>query len=103
MVFFPASIRKNTPAARLSHIDKFLAVFSTLFFLIFRTVSLESGGIRGNMLTRRALRGQPPLLVGILRATEGILRIKNVNPVTLSNRLFTLSELKIFLFFRYTK
>ncbi|NBJ99130.1 hypothetical protein D5282_17895 [bacterium 1xD8-48] len=32
-----------------------------------------------------------------------ILRIKNVNPVTLSNRLFTLSELKIFLFFRYTK
>ena len=36
-------------------------------------------------------------------AAEGILRIKNVNPVTLSNRLFTLSELKIFLFFRYTK
>ena len=36
-------------------------------------------------------------------AAEGIVRIKNVNPVTLSNRLFTLSELKIFLFFRYTK
>ena len=53
MVFFPASIRKNTPAARLSHIDKFLVVFSTLFFLIFRTVSLESGGVRVNMLTRR--------------------------------------------------
>ena len=40
MVFFPASIRKNTPAARLSHIDEFLAVFLTPFFLIFRTVSL---------------------------------------------------------------
>ena len=36
-------------------------------------------------------------------AAEGIVRIKNVNPVTLSNRLFTLSALKIFLFFRYTK
>ena len=42
------------------------------------------------------LTGHPPLF-------EGIVRIKNVNPVTLSNRLFTLSELKIFLFFRYTK
>ena len=42
------------------------------------------------------LTGHPPLF-------EGIVRIKNVNPVTLSNRLFMLSELKIFLFFRYTK
>ena len=42
------------------------------------------------------LAWHPPLF-------EGIVRIKNVNPVTLSNRLFTLSELKIFLFFRYTK
>lgn len=49
------------------------------------------------------LAGHPPLLVGILRVIEGILKIKNLNPVTLSNRLFTLSELKIFLFFRYTK
>ena len=53
------------------------------------------------MLTRR-FAFVPPC-GGILKAAEGILRIKSVNPVTLSNRLFTLSELKIFLFFRYTK
>ena len=53
MVFFPASIRKNTPAARLSHIDKFLAVFSTLFFLIFRTVSLLNPKFRGKLRHHR--------------------------------------------------
>ena len=53
MVFLKGDIRKNAPAARLSHIDKFLAVFLTPLFLIFRTVSLESGEIRVNMLTRR--------------------------------------------------
>lgn len=33
--FLQARIRKNTPAATLSHIDTVLAVFSTPFFLVF--------------------------------------------------------------------
>ena len=33
-----------------------------------------------------------------IESGRGILRIKSVNPVTLSNRLFTLSELKILIF-----
>ena len=67
MVFFPASIRKNTPAARLSHIDKFLAVFSTLFFLIFRTVSWAFKAKRVNTKQRVDTVGP-----GLVRSNEGV-------------------------------